>query len=58
MAGGRIPDLHTFRRGEATGRPWVRSRSVFMPKAPVVRPMHYAELLGAWDYEGNLEARD
>jgi hypothetical protein len=56
--GQRMPDLFTFRRGAPADRPWVRSRSVFTPGVPVVRPIRYAELLGAWDYEGKLEARN
>jgi hypothetical protein len=55
---GMLPDLYALRRGGAGDRPWVRSRSVFSPAVPVVRPIRYAELLGAWDYEGKLEARN
>ena len=44
--GGRILDLHIFRRRAAADWPWVRSCRVFTTKTPLVRPMHYAELMG------------
>jgi hypothetical protein len=55
---GQMADLCAYRRTIQRNLPWVRSRSVYTPDAPVLRPLRYAELLGAWDYEGKLEARD